>query len=126
MRSFIVVVILSVILVYSGGRFSKKIYGVTSILSQNNSILYDCLEKKDEEKSLLSLNAAQEEFEKNKVLLQSTSDHEELLRIELQYAAIHEFIKEKQFGDALAACSEIELLISHLPDNFEIKAENIL
>ena len=126
MKSFLFAIALSIIIVSTGSVYSKKIETVTATISENNRTLHLHLENKDSEKALSSLDRAENEFAGNKVLFEATSDHEELLRIQLQFAAIREFIKEEQFGDALAACSEIELLLSHLPGNFEVKAENIL
>ncbi|MBQ7976661.1 MAG: DUF4363 family protein [Clostridia bacterium] len=126
MRSFLFAIALSIIIVSTGSVFSRKIETATSNISESNRTLHLHLENKDSEKAMSSLDAAENELNRYQVLFEATSDHEELLRIELQYAAIREFIKEEQFGDALAACSEIELLLSHLPGNFEVKAENIL
>ena len=126
MKSFIFAVILSLIIISGGSFLSQKIESASSVLSQNNKELQINLTEKNAEKSIATLDALETEFKKHKVLFEATADHEELLRIELQYKSIREFIKEDQFGDALAACAEIELLLNHLPGSFELKGENIL
>lgn len=126
MKSFFLALILGITIFAGGMLLSNKINTITSSIGEKNKQLYSALELKDQKIAKDTLHEAEKEFKKYKVLLEATSDHEELLRIELEYAAIGEFISEDQFGDALASCSEIELLINHLPSNFEIKAENIL
>ena len=126
MRSFIAAVVIGIIIIYTSSVFSDKVENITASLSDKNNALYTQLENKNKEDALNSLEESEKEFHKNKVLFEATSDHEELLRIEVQYSAIREFLKEEQFGDALASCAEIELLLKHLPGNFEVKAENIL
>ena len=78
------------------------------------------------EKAIDALNIAEKGFKKQKVLLEATSNHEEILRIELAYGHVREFIESDQMGDAMASCGEIKKLIRHLPSNFKLKAENIL
>ena len=126
MKSFIFAVILSIIITGTGVILSYGIENTTESLLQTNENLYTSLANKNEEKSISALDSAEKEFEKHKVLFESTADHEELLRIELQYASIREFINENQFGDALAACSEIDLLLCHLHETLKLKGENIL
>ncbi len=126
MKSFIFAAVLSLIIIASGTVLSQKIESATATVSQGNQNLHNSLENKDIEKSINALNSAEKEFKNHKVLFEATSDHEELLRIELHYAAIRDFIYEEQFGDALASCSEIDLLLSHLPENFKVRGENIL
>lgn len=126
MKSFIFAIILSLIIIGGGSVLSQRIENAASALSQKNQNLHINLSNKDAEKSISSLDSLEAEYQKYKVLFEATADHEEMLRIELQYAAIREFIKEDQFGDAMASCAEIELLLSHLPESFKLKGENIL
>ena len=126
MRSFITAAILTIILIYSGIVFTQKIENIADDLSKKTQDIYLCLEKKDYEQAIKNHEETTNLFNKHKVVLEATSDHEELLRIELAYAQIQEFIKKDQIGDALACLSEIELLLDHLPGNFKLKPENIL
>ena len=126
MRSFAMAAVLAVIIVISGIISSVKIDSVASKLYSDADILYTHLKENDSSKAKASLDSAEEVFKKHKVLLEATSNHEEILRIELSYGHVREFIENDQMGDALASCNEIKHLIKHLPSNFKLKAENIL
>lgn len=126
MKSFIFAILISITIIGVGSVMSKKVENSANTISQDNEKLQQCLENKDKASAISALDKAEKKFKHHKVLFEAISDHEELLRIELQYKAMREFIKEDQFGDALAACSEIKLLLSHLPQSFKVKAENIL
>ncbi len=126
MRSFAAAAILAVIIVISGIISSAKIDSVANKLHSDADILYSCLKENDNAGAMNAINSAEEVFKKHKVLLEATSNHEEILRIELSYGHVREFIENDQIGDALASCNEIKRLIKHLPSNFKLKAENIL
>ena len=123
MKSFAFAILIGITIVTVGSVLSKKIENASETILQTTENLQQSLEKKDK---ISALDSAEKNFKNQKVLLEVTADHEELLRIELQYVAIREYIKEDQFGDAIAACSQIKLLLSHLPESFKVKAENIL
>ncbi len=126
MRSFVAAVALSVVIIIVGIVSSAKIENVANELYDKTESLYLSLKEENTQSSLSALEAAEESFEKRKVLLEATSNHEEVLRIEICYKNVREFIEKDQTGDALASCSEIKLLLKHLPSNFKMKAENIL
>lgn len=126
MKSFAFAILIGITIVTVGSVLSKKIENASETILQTTENLQQSLEKKDKNRSISALDSAEKNFKNQKVLLEVTADHEELLRIELQYVAIREYIKEDQFGDAIAACSQIKLLLSHLPESFKVKAENIL
>lgn len=126
MRSFAAAVVLSIIIVITGLISGRKIEKVSDHLYDKTEAVYSYLKDDDKESAIGALEEAEESFKKQKVLLEATSNHEEILRIELSYGQVREFIESDQVGDALASCSEIKRLIKHLPSNFKLKAENIL
>lgn len=126
MRSFVAAAVLSVIIVITGLISGRKIETVSNRLYDETDVLYSHLKSDNKEKAIDALDIAEKGFKKQKVLLEATSNHEEILRIELSYGHIREFIESDQIGDALSSCAEIKRLIKHLPSNFKLKPENIL
>ena len=126
MRSFAAAAVLSIIIIITGLISGRKIENISNHMYNEADVLYSYLKDDNKEKALEALEIAEENFKKQKVLLEATSNHEEILRIELSYGHVREFIESDQIGDALSSCGEIKRLIKHLPSNFKLKAENIL
>ena len=126
MKSFVAATVLSIVIIITGLISGKKIENISNSLYNETDILYSYLKEDNKEKALDTLYKAEKNFKEQKVLFEATSNHEEILRIELSYGHMREFIENDQMGDALASCSEIKHLIRHLPGNFKLKSENIL
>ena len=126
MRSFVAAAVLSIVIIITGLISGRKIENISNRLYDETDVLYSHLKNDNKEKAINALDIAEKGFKKQKVLLEATSNHEEILRIELAYGHVREFIESDQMGDALASCGEIKKLIKHLPSNFKLKAENIL
>lgn len=126
MRSFIAAAVLSIVIIITGVMSGKKLQNISDSLYDETDVLYSYLKEDNKEKATHALKEAEKSFKSKKVILEATSNHEEILRIELAYGHIREFIETDQMGDALASCGEIKQLIRHLPSNFKLKAENIL
>lgn len=126
MKSFFSALIFTIALIGANIMFTNKLYSVAQTLSEKTVSVYTHLKQNEVDTAIKKLENTTDEFEKNRVLLESTGNHEELLRIELAYVQTKEFINKKQIGDALANLSQIKILLEHLPGNFELKPENIL
>ncbi len=126
MKSFFVALIITPILIFSGIMFSKKIENISNDLYTQTSRIYYSIQNQETEKAFEYMDKTIKNFKKNKVLFEATSNHEEILRIEISFSHAAEFLKENQTGDTLACLEEIKILLKHLPGNFKLKPENIL
>ena len=126
MRSFITAVTISIIIVTTGVVLTAKIDTICTELSHGTQDIIKSLEDDNHAKALQITNEATKELKNNKLIMEATGNHEELMRIELAYLHTAEFIKKQQTGDALACLKEIKLLLTHLPGNLKVKLENIL
>lgn len=126
MKSFLLALTFSIALVSASFLFTNKMDSIAQVLSEKTYAVYTSLQEDDIDGAKRRLEKAIDEFKKKQVLLEATGNHEELMRIELAYAQAKEFINKGQIGDAMASLREIDILIEHIPGNFEIKPENIL
>lgn len=126
MKSFFLALVFSMAIISAGFAFTNKMNSIAQNLSDKTYAVYTSLEENDIDGATQGIKAALNEFKKKQVILEATGNHEELMRIELAYAQTSEFINKGQIGDAMASLKEIEILIGHIPGNFEITPENIL
>ena len=91
-----------------------------------NRQTYEFVSEGNYEEAAKAVHNLKECLEENRVLLAATGDHEEIKELEVMCSELTEFIKCKIHCDAMAKCASIERLLSHLPANYKMRAENIL
>lgn len=126
MKGFIITIAILVGLILFSMGVSHKLEGVSNSLLDKTENIYSSVSDKDYEGASMHLDKAKKEFKSNKILLEATGNHEEILRIEIAFDYLNEFIEAEQNGDALSVCNELSILLKHLTGNFKLKAENIL
>ncbi|MBP3360306.1 MAG: DUF4363 family protein [Clostridia bacterium] len=126
MQSFITALIISVAVVMGSLLYTNRVDDIAAELLLETNKISECILNDEFINAEKAISAFEDCLEKNKVLLEATGNHEELLKIELSYKELRMFTLSGQKADALAQCASLDVLLNHMPSNYKIKAENIL
>lgn len=126
MKSFVVSIIIAAVVI-SGSLFSThQIEKVSETLSAENSEITEFLKNEDFEKALRLTEDMEDYVNKKKLSLAIIMDHSDLDKIELSIAELKGYVEGNIRTDALAKCSMLDVLLRHMPKNYNLKIENIL
>lgn len=126
MLSFITALIISAAVITGSVLYTNRVDDIAAELLLETGKITECILNDEFTGAENAIYAFEDCLEKNKVLLEATGNHEELLKIELSYKELRMFTLSQQKADALAKCASLDVLLNHMPSNYKVKAENIL
>lgn len=125
MKSFILTVLMSVILLAGGILHTNKMKNSAEELIGYNEILTNQLQNDDFDAALSSIAELQNKLEGLESFFSTLGNHDDLDIIEQNLAELQSLTEGKQKYDALAKAYVISHLCEHLPKNLRLKTENI-
>ena len=126
MKSFLVALVISVVIVSGSLMYTNHLDGVARELAEQNGKITEFVAAGDFAGALDAAKGLEDCLNKNKVLLAATGNHDELLKIELACAELKEYAAAENAADAASKCASLDVMIQHMPSNYKIKVENIL
>lgn len=126
MKSFIISIVLAFLIIVGGifhenylENFSDDLIAlnqeIQSLVSEKNFT-----EAEEKENSLINF------WNKNKTVIASTLNHENIDNIETNIAELFAYTKAEKIYETLAKCETLNVLFKHLSDSYTFKAENVL
>ncbi len=125
MRSFILAATLAIALIIAGALYSHNLIEESNHLSHLNDNIIVSLEDKNYNRAQAQINELSKRVEKFKVFYFMTDNHAEIDTIKLSIAELEIYTRKEEQIDALAKANSLSFLLSHLPENTEIKWGNI-
>ncbi len=126
MKGVIISACIAVIIVAGSIAYTHHIENVSEEIGGiNDKIMYYLDEENYEEAKRETYNLSQY-LDSRRTALAATGNHEELDKIEMNISEMSGYIDGKKKADALSRCRVLDFLFDHLPNNYEMKLENIL
>ena len=125
MKSFILAMTLAFVLVLTGSMYSHNLIEESNHLSHLNDNIILSLENENYSRAKMQIDELSKRIEKFKVYYFMTDNHTEIDNIKLCVAELEIYTKKKEQSDALAKANSLAFLLTHLPENTELKWGNI-
>ncbi len=126
MKSFIVALIIAASLVTGGLVYMNKLSEDAQGLSVINDSIHMALIDEDYEKAEALINTLKKEVDGFSTFFFATDNHTEIDYIKTALSELEAFTKTHMQADALSKVYVLSFYFSHLPENGEIRIENIL
>lgn len=125
MRSFLISIAIAVALIVSGYLYSNNLTEESEYLSHLNDDIIVSLKAENYERAQVQIAELSKQIERFKMFFFITDNHSEIDSIKLQIAELEVFAENEAQSDALAKANSLKFLLSHLPENTELKPGNI-
>lgn len=125
MKSLIIAIIISVIIIGGAIFCSRSVENLIGGLLQINQAMMEDIKKENYESASRRIDEISKTVEDNAVILSSYLDHNEVDKIELQIAQIEAYIDEEEKAMALASGNTLGMLFYRLPRDYRVRLENI-
>lgn len=116
---------LALILIVAGEFYSHNLIEESIHLSHLNNNIIVSLEDKNYNRAQMQIDELSKRVEKFKVFYFMTDNHNEIDNIKLSIAELEIYTRKEEQSDALAKANSLSFLLSHLPENTELKWGNI-
>jgi len=126
MTSFIISLIIGVAIVTGSIFHTNHVVRVSETLAECTTEIEELLQNENFDEAVYVVESLEKSLKENKALLESSGNHEELLKIELTCEELKTFTAEKSKTDALVQCASLRVLLKNMPKNYRVRAENIL
>lgn len=126
MKGVVISACIAVIIITGSIAYTNHIENVSNDIGGiNDKIMYYLEEENYEEAKRETYNLSQYLGSK-RTILAAIGNHEELDKIDMNISEMSGYIDGKKKADALSCCRVLDFLFDHLPNNYEMKLENIL
>ena len=126
MKSFITAVLIGVFMISGCILYTNEVEDIADSLKAENKKMIAFLENDDFEGAKRAHASVESHLKDKLIMLAAIGDHEEFDRMEIYLSQVCEYIEEEHKGDALATCEALDIMFSHMPKNYRLRAENIL
>lgn len=125
MKSFFIAIAIAIALIITGSMYSHNLIEESAHLSHLNDNIIVSLEDENYNRAQMQIDELTKRIEKFKVFYFMTDNHSEIDAINLSIAELEIYTKKENQTDALAKANSLSFLLSHLPENTELKWGNI-
>ncbi len=125
MRSFVLAITIAIALILAGAMYSHNLIEESDHLSHLNDNIIVSLEAENYNRAQMQLDELSKRVEKFKIFYFMTDNHSEIDAIKLSIAELEIYTRKENQTDALAKANSLSFLLTHLPENTELKWGNI-
>lgn len=126
MKSVVISIFIAISIVIGSVAYGNHMQKVSDTLVSLNDGLISEIYKENYSAAEDILDNIMEYINSQRTVLSVTDDHEVLNKIEININELYSYIKGEQKIDALSKCGGLKALFEHLPNNYELRLENIL
>ncbi len=126
MKGVIISACIAVIIVAGSIAYTRHIENVSEEIGGINDKIMYYLDGENYEEAKRETYNLSRYLDSKRTTLAATGNHEELDKIEMNISEMSGYIDGKEKADALSRCRALDFLFDHLPNDYEMKLENIL
>lgn len=126
MKGVVTAALIAVVMIIGGALYTNHIEKVSEELGSINDDIMVYLTDGNFEGASDEMGKLIEYLQRNRVMLAATGDHADFDKIEMNISEMAGYISGGQQTDALSRCKVLSFLFEHMPNNYELKLENIL
>lgn len=126
MRGVVVSSVIAVVILMGGIAYTGLIENVSRELTKINDDLFKFIENEDYLSAGKKADELTECLDKSRTLFDTTGNHEEFDKIEMNIVKLEGYIACGEKIDAVSHCLTVDFLLRHLPKNYRFTLENIL